>query len=329
MPKKVIKILSIDGGGMRGVVPGMVLSEFEERTGKRIFELFDLIAGTSTGSILAMGITAADETGKHPQMTASELTNIIAEGGKEIFARSLWHSIKSANSIRDSKYPDDGLQATFDKYFGKRELKDALAEVLVPTYDMEAGNAFFFKRHEARNDERKNFYMSDVIQSSCSAPVYFPPHLAKPINDPLVDHYAFIDGGMAANNPAMCAYVEAKALFPDADEYMVVSLGTGEGNMQMLYELFDQWGAIQWVMPLINILLGGSTDMVDHQLKTLFHTEGDSLNHYYRLQTRLSEPMGLDTVDDTGVHKIRLVGENLIVDNHKLIEEICSKLTDA
>ncbi len=326
MPKKIIKILSIDGGGMKGIIPAVVLAEIEHRTGKLCSELFDLISGTSAGSIVALGLAVPGEDGK-PKCSAQQVVELMETRGAEIFSRSLWHTITAAGNIRSSKYPPDGLVNVMKDVGKDHRLSEMLTEVLIPAYDIESGNPYFFKRWEAKKDPRKDFFAYEAVCASSAAPTYFNPYIIKAHPDDTVKHYAFIDGCMVANNPSMCAYVEAKSLFPDADEYLVISLGTGEGSSQMLYELFNQWGAIHWVMPLIDILMGGSTEMVDHQLKTLFHTKGDNLNHYYRFQTRITDPVQIDEVSGMGVHKIKLMGENIIIDNTKMLDELCAKLT--
>ena len=304
---KLVKILSIDGGGMRGIIPSVVLAEIEHRAGQPIHKLFDIIAGTSTGAIIALGLTLPNEQGK-ARYSASDIIDIFDNDGQDIFSRSLWHTMYTAGSIRGSKYPPEGMLQTFNKIYGNARLKEALTEVMAVSYDIEMAQAFFFKRHEAIKDDRRDFAVKEVVQASSSAPVYFEPFTIERKNDPTVKRYAFIDGCVVANNPAMCAYAEAKTLYPNADEYLVVSLGTGSETATLLYELFDQWGAIQWIMPLVNILMGGTTNIPDHQLRALHKTHGDKLNHYYRLQAKLEKGQPpLDGTDNINTHTLRII----------------------
>src|SRR3954469_18377138 len=101
----VMRVLSIDGGGIRGVIPALVLTELERRAGRRTFELFDLIAGTSTGGILACALCAPDP------LPASQLVGLYEERGPDIFDRSLFQRIKSAEGLIDEKYDAAGLEA--------------------------------------------------------------------------------------------------------------------------------------------------------------------------------------------------------------------------
>jgi len=169
--------------------------------------------------------------------------------------------------------------------------------------------------------------MKDVVLATISAPTFFEPYVIESKDLSVLKHLVFADGALSASNPAMCAYVEAKTLFPDVHEYLIVSLGTGKHTATVLHELTKGWGAVQWIKPLVNIMLSGAVDVVDHQLKTLFATPGDRLNHYYRFQIQLEESKA--TMDDAGeisLHVLELLAENLIRDNHHEIEQLCEKL---
>lgn len=311
---------------MRGVIPAMIIAELEHRIGQPMSGLFDFIAGTSTGGIIAAYLTTPAKDGT-PKFTGKNLVEIYKEDGPKIFSHSLWHQILAVGSVVDAKYPSTGVKEVFEQRMGKLELKDALTELLVPAFELELGSPFFFKRHEARADSYKNFFMKDVVLSTMAAPTYFEPHVIKSKDLSKLKHLVFVDGGVVAGNPAMCAYLEAKHLFPDADEYLVVSLGTGQHSASYLYEQSRRWGAVQWLKPLLRILLSGSVDIVDHQLKILFHGSADPLNHYYRFQVPLTgQDSLLDDVEEISLHKLQLMAENFIVENHKKIDELCGLL---
>jgi patatin-like phospholipase/acyl hydrolase len=112
------KILSIDGGGIRGLIPALLLAETEKKTRKPISETFDLVAGTSTGGILALGLAKPNKKGK-PKYSAKVLAKLYAEHGKEIFERSLWKGITSVGGITDEVYSQKGIESLLKKYFFK------------------------------------------------------------------------------------------------------------------------------------------------------------------------------------------------------------------
>src|SRR5262245_10113169 len=106
-----LKVLSIDGGGIRGIIPATVLAEIETRTQARIAELFDLVAGTSTGGILALGVAKpSKDDPKQPQFAASELAALYEKEGKRIFQRSPWRRVASIESLLDEKYDAKGVE---------------------------------------------------------------------------------------------------------------------------------------------------------------------------------------------------------------------------
>src|SRR5690349_4100610 len=126
-----IRVLALDGGGIRGVIPATVLAELERRCNKPIAALFDLIAGTSTGGILALGLTAPDAANPgQPRHSANDLVALYAQKGSVIFRRSLLHTLITLFGLLGNKYPVRGLEETLKSYFGDSELKDAVSEVL-------------------------------------------------------------------------------------------------------------------------------------------------------------------------------------------------------
>ena len=148
-----MKVLCIDGGGIRGLIPALVLAEIERRTGRRIADLVDLVAGTSTGGILACALTRPGPDGT-PQFSAEELAGIYLEEGPAIFHRSLLKRIFSIGGWIDERYEDDGLDAALARYLGEDRLSGALADVLVTAYDIHDRFAFFFRSARAPRRSR-------------------------------------------------------------------------------------------------------------------------------------------------------------------------------
>src|SRR3954454_2165256 len=112
-----MRILSIDGGGIWGLIPATLLDHIERKTGRPICELFDLIAGTSTGGIIALALTMPGDAGK-PRWSAADLVGVYECGGGTIRARSLWRKIASVGSLGDERYPNGGVEAVLARYFG-------------------------------------------------------------------------------------------------------------------------------------------------------------------------------------------------------------------
>jgi patatin-like phospholipase/acyl hydrolase len=180
----VQKVLSIDGGGIRGIIPAMVLTEIERRTGKATSELFDLVAGTSTGGILALGLTKPEQDGA-PEYGAERLIELYETEGEKIFDRPVWHRLQHSGwGLAEEKYPSKGIEEVAKRYFKDVYLAEALTEVLVTAYEIERRGPWFFKRRHARDKNREgdNFLMRDVARATSAAPTFFEPK-AKEIID--------------------------------------------------------------------------------------------------------------------------------------------------
>lgn len=315
-----LRVLALDGGGIRGVISATVLAEIETRTGKRIAEMFDLIAGTSTGGILALGLTTPnpDDPAK-PRYQAEELVALYAEKGNVIFRRSVWHKLLTLFGLFGSKYAVSGLDETLHRYFGASRLKDAVAEVLVTSYDLTGRDSWFIARHKARQDPANNdFPMTHIARATSAAPTYFRP-------ERLTSTTAMIDGGVFANNPAMCGYVEAIKLHGPQD-VLVVSLGTGEVKTGISYLKARAWGLVGWVRPLFGIFMDGVSATVDHQVGWLL-PERNGQPRYFRFQAEL--PPGMGSMDDTSPEHIAALKEQaqkIIATNNQQISTLCTLL---
>lgn len=294
---KVVKVLSIDGGGIRGIIPAMVLAEIEKSTGKRIAELFDVIAGTSTGGILALALIKPDAQGK-PEYTANNLIKLYKDEGKKIFKTEIFNRVKM---LADEKYPNRNIEDVLQKYFGGTPLSKALTNVVITSYDLKVRDTYLFKSSKAKEaPSKRDFKMKDVARATSAAPTYFEPHLVKlPDNSRTL---VLVDGGVFANNPAMCAYVEAKTLYKDATDFLVVSIGTGQLTNELKYEEVKDWGLVEWAQPILNVVLDGVSDVVDYHMNELLQGE-DGTSSYYRFQIDLDKDRG-DRMDDASDENI-------------------------
>jgi len=320
-----LKVLSIDGGGIRGIIPATVLAEIETRTQSRIAELFDLIAGTSTGGILALGLAKpAKDDPSRPQFAASELANLYLKEGKRIFARSPWHRFTSLENLLDEKYDAKGLETVLKEYFGDTMLSEAVTETLITSYELETRQPWFFARHKAREEAGFDFPMRFVARATSAAPTYFEPEeltATKP-------HGSLVDGGVFANNPSMCAFVEMKKLAPEPDDVLLVSLGTGQHTRPIHYGEAKGWGLAMWAKPILDVVFDGVSDTVDHQMKVLCRESNAGDPRYYRYQTELN--VGSDDMDNvtaTNLAALKRKAEELIEDQDESLDRLCRDLT--
>ena len=303
-----MRVLSIDGGGIRGLIPALVLTELERRSGRRVFELFDLIAGTSTGGILACALCA-------PQpLPAAELVTLYEDEGPKIFDRNVFQRIRSGEGLIDERYDADALDRALERFLADKRLAEARPDLLVPAYNMTEPGPYFFKTRKAReNPGQEDFPLSVVARATAAAPTYFEPLE--------VNEVALVDGGVFAGNPAMSAFAEVLRFQPTA-EVLLLSLGTGQRTRKRTFDQIKDWGLVEWAKPILDVVFDGMSDVVDYQLE---HALADG--RYWRLQTELD--LASDDLDDASEGNLRLLrrhGEDLIDRESEVLDEIVTAL---
>ena len=295
---KKVRILSLDGGGMRGIIPATVLEYVENKiieiTGKknaRIADYFDLVAGTSTGGILSAfyltpskSIFEEDPVSKYK---ASEALEFYFNDGFKIFNKSKkndWFGLRQL--FNAAQYSPKKLEQVLDKEFKLMFFNELLKPCIITTYNLQNKNSFFFSSREPREKNRV-FYVKDVLRSTSAAPTYFPPAFIKNLANQT--QMINIDGGVFANNPAMCAYSEARATdfedisFPSAKDMLVLSIGTGGGQFDLPnVKKSSKWGILPWATSIPDIMMDGSIDTVDYQMKNIFDTLDDTDKFNYK-----------------------------------------------
>ncbi|EHJ47415.1 Patatin [Solidesulfovibrio carbinoliphilus subsp. oakridgensis] len=298
------RILCIDGGGILGLIPALVLAEIEARAGRLAGSLFDLVAGTSTGGIIACAVAAG--------IPAGRVVDLYRQRGKDIFSRSWRHRLASGFGLLGPRYGAEGIEAALDDVFGDRKLSDCALDLLIPAYDIEARCSVLFKSAKA-SDSRRDYYLRDVCRATSAAPTYFPP---ARINSLAGEEATLVDGGIYANNPAACALAQAAKAGSIGDVAMV-SLGTGQLTRPYLYEAAQGWGLAAWVRPLLDCMFDGQSDTAAHQCQALL---GDRA---IRLQPALPRDLAMDDAGESALATLEAIARGLIADQDALLDKIC------
>ena len=339
------KILSIDGGGIRGIIPAMVLNYIEKRTGKRIATMFDFIAGTSTGGIIALGLTRKNSDSSinnEPEYTAAEILNFYGKYGAKIFKENM---IGDVDDLLQPKHDPKGREEVLKAFLGEAKVEDALREIFIPSYDIELRAPIFFTSNP-KAEERDSihsrkvcsgFKMFEAAMATSAAPTFFPPYKLETPHTTDEGHYALIDGGVFANNPSSLAIMEAMISYKKKTkeelhrkDMLVVSLGTGSVTRRYKYRDAKNWGQIKWALPLLNVVLDGQTESVAFQLDQLMVTQGENRN-YYRFQLQLSSDEAHDQMDNASpdnIEHLQKRGKNLIEHRKRELEELCKLLKE-
>ena len=295
---KKVRILTLDGGGIRGIIPAIVLNYVEQKLieisgnpNARIADFFDMIAGTSTGGILGCFYLAPnpDKGIDRPasKYTASKALEFYSERGHEIFnvsRRNGWIGMRQL--LNATKFVPDNLEKIFREEFGNLKMSELLKPCIITTYNLKDQSSFFFSSRESK-DKKRDFFVRDVVRSTSAAPTYFPPAFIK--NLLTGEEMINIDGGVFANNPSMCAYAECrKSVFPQiaypgAADMLILSMGTGSVRLELPdIRKSGKWGVISWAKSAPDIMMDGSIDTVDYQLKNLFHTLQETNQFNYK-----------------------------------------------
>lgn len=283
----VIPLLSADGGGIRGIIPGRVLEYLETRMGVPAQSRFYMTAGTSAGGLIATATAIKD--GK-PIMSAEQAKNLFIDEGPQIFRKgflSRKFNIDLPN-LFSTRYDGKNLDHVLRSTFGDLRLSDLDSDLLVSSYDIVNRKEKLFKSWEAQGNftnakdrdkdpRAKDYSLFDVTRATSSAQAYFNVHTA---HNMLGEPSHLIDGGNFANNPALLVYSDAVRRFGSSHQYVVLSLGTGETDKPLDYKALKKAGILKWAGPTVDINLG-SMRSHDYIMRTLIG--GD----YHRIQTDL------------------------------------------
>ena len=270
------KILSIDGGGIRGIIPARVLERLETHV-PGIVQEFDLYAGSSTGAVLAAGFAS----GFDPRF----MRQMYQGFGEQVFADSIWDDLRDLKYILGADYSIDNLKVLLERVIGETTLGDLEKKVLIATFDLKDESRdpprwkpkFFHNYPDSRGDSQER--LVDVVIRSAAAPIYFPIY------------QGYIDGGVSAINPSMCAL--AQAFNEGFLDLRLLSLGTGN-NPRWLDEQNGDWGVYQWGLNLVNLVMDGGSEVADYQCRQILKDQ------YFRLQPQLLKPIGMDEWRSTG-----------------------------
>lgn len=282
------KILSLKGGGIKGVRTLVVLRDLESRTGKKCHELFDYITGTSVGAIIASMLASG--------YSAQEILNIITEKADNIFSKP-WYRF----GLFRSKYSDQELNLLLFHYLGNKPMFETDCKLLIPTYNLDKRVTKIFKSWDAK------VLLRDVVRASASAQSYFKPHE--------ISGYRFIDGGNVINNPSLMAIIEAhdfeSAVNKMEKRFTVVSVGTGVKE-QAVKDFKNGGGKLQWAEPTVDILLDEQSQTVDYYLHGISKIVNSTI---YQIEPTVK--WGSDAIDDASEQNIA----SLIEDGYQTVKK--------
>lgn len=313
MENKPFKILSIDGGGIRGLFPATYLANLEEQIqeeiggDKKLSNYFDLICGTSTGGIIATAIALG--------MPTNELVDLYEKKADVIFGKK-----QAILGLRKSSYRNNNLEKLLKENFatltkdGDTRLGHAKTRVCIPVF-----NAFHSKVNVLKTSHHKHLITDyqipayQVAVSTSSAPTYFDPYTIKyqvrPTNREVLNHHN-IDGGIFANNPTLIGYLEALSLGVQSENIRILSLGTGLKKYSENHKK-NGWGLKYWMWPskkrLVDMIFQSQSEIIENcicMLKNGIGKEQEDSFYYERVQYEFKSDNGYIPLDCTKKEKL-------------------------
>ncbi|MEO0728306.1 MAG: CBASS cGAMP-activated phospholipase [Bacteroidota bacterium] len=318
---KPFKILSIDGGGIKGLYSSTILEHLEAEFECRISDHFDLLCGTSTGGLIALGLSQ--------KISAEDISDIYKEKGDEIFpSRSPWMrwfewieekyfggKFFPGQTFWFGKYNNENLKAILESMFGGKRVKDTNNLLCIPTYSVTDGRPWVFKYdHKEGNLSRDNeaLYV-DVALATSAAPTYLPIHEISFYNNK-----QFVDGGVWANNPTLVGVIEAIRYFvgpgKEYDSLQVLSISSLSNAKGKPTGWRKKRSFIGWRGDLFDVSMNGQSMFTDYIMSSLAITDTIPIE-YYRIPSA-----------DISHEQVQLV--DMDATSKKCIDLLCGKGND-
>ena len=318
--KKYVLVLSIDGGGVKGLIPARILQYIEKKTGKKISEIFDVFVGTSTGGLIALFLNTPTEEGG-AAYDGSDLVKMYRELPLIIFSNpNPLRKLRSIKGIITSKYSAKPYEQLLKKYFKNIGMAQSLNPVLVTSVDIETQTPFEFRTFSAVRGDQENFFMWEAARATSAAPVYFKPYKLRTEEGT----FTLVDGGVGINNPSLLGISLAKRLYPKA-KILFVSLSTQVSEVKNKFKTSGPLGggALSLtrggtnITAILHNLLQVPARNAEQLAERLLTTEGST---YIRIATEENEarPISLDDSSQASLDKLEKISDRMIKRNPQL-----------
>lgn len=328
-----MKILSIDGGGVRGIIPARILQTIEEKTGKYTSQLFDIVSGTSTGGLVSLALTTPEKEDKmkpnsekkKPAFSAKYIVDFYLNRAKEIFPASSWFgSLKGVLNLQKSKYDRKAYDNILAEVFQDTLLSQTLCPAFIPIYSLDNNKPFIACTLCAKDKENNDFYLRDIAAATSAAPTYFDPKTFTSINNGVT--YQGVDGGIYANNPELLGVLGAYQSNPSdfaKQNVLLLSLGTGEVITKKVNK--GNNGGLGWLFgkDIIGSMMDADSLVAEAAIKAVLKDENN-----FRFQVGLKkEEAIMDNSNEQNLDNLLKIAEKFVKANEETIDDLCKKLT--
>ena len=318
LKKSTVKILIIDGGGIKGIIPLTLLHYVEKKTGKPISETFDFFAGTSTGAIIVTTLNVPDKN-NNPLYSVNDVINAYVLLSKSAMTPSLSRMIFTLNGLLGPRFSIAVLHDAFVKKMGNHRLSLSIKKVAITSYNLNKKALQLFKSWDCMAPY-SSYPASYLLSAATAIPTIYSPVM--------LDGESFMDGYVVANNPTLSAIRDVVELYPHAKKYIFVHLGAGSDPLDHLTfggEITEKWGLLHWLYPAALVYYSSQDSSVKeaiHDMKLLIPNTKFS---YYYFNTNI---VGGNPTDpsESNVNIIKMIAEQLIKEQQSRMGRLIKEL---
>lgn len=314
------KVLSIDGGGIRGIIPLKILAELEKYIDGPLSDTFDLIAGTSTGGIVALALTASSN-----QLKASDILRLYQTRSNEMFLSNPLRSVHDAavyalpriwtgqemilKGLADYPlYTNEGLNRLAGEIFGDNLMKDTRTNVLIPATNITDTNKPTTCLFNNQNSYHAFLSVQDIACATSAAPCFFPKKS--------IDKSTYVDGGLSCNNPALAAFLHGTENHVSPESEYILSLGTGFTDVEGINHQGKEHNLLFWAKNIFPITSTALSNDIDQRLQGILR------DRYWRINPGIEREISLDDNSVDTLEELNQIGNNLIEEKQEDIRTV-------
>lgn len=305
-------LISIDGGGIRGLIALYLLKAIEKEARAPVARRANVFAGTSTGGLIALGLASG--------LTIDSLIDLYRNHATTIFSKGIGKKLSSLFGLADEQYQSKPYEDLIKQTFGDKTLRSLKRNnVVITSTNITTRQLHLFSSFRAKNNEAEDYPLWYAARATSAAPTYFEP--AK------LGDEALVDGGLLANNPALVTTLHIKSLFgwDSVENLRVLSIGTGEFKQGYSYNKAKSMGVLAWAAPISATMMQASSNMDDFSMRYLY----EDMSSYMRLQPELHREIALDSVSKSDFKDMEDIATQYIKDNKSLITAAAKLLNGA
>ena len=319
-----INVLILTGGGLRGLVPLYVLSYIEEKTGKKIGELFDFAAGSSTGAISVASLMIGDGNGGY-KFSATEVRDNYYNHASRIFSSPWYHQFLTMFGLFAPRFLPDGKIKVLEEFFGDATLGELKGNILIPVYNIDENNLQLVKNwNPPHGNSNDNYLTRDLINGASSPPMLFPPVAFRLKGR----NHLFIDPAVILNNPILQVLLQLQILFPNKKLNMVLIGNGGTGGAKYDYRSmfeFGLYGIYQYLFSAPALSSKLYIDFLEQYLQDASHFN-DKIS-YFRVNNISENSMSPTNTGERNMQEIIKFADKMLNENKELIDKITHTIT--